>query len=111
MSQGPFDPSKLMEQARELQDKLARIQQDLRLRTVEVTVGGGMVSCEMNGQLEVTKIAIDPQAVDPRDVEMLQDLIAAAVNQAAQRARSMAQEEMQKVTGLPLGSMLGGLGS
>ena len=99
------DQSKLFAQARELTEKLQRAQQELRHRTVEATVGGGMVRCEMNGQLEVTKIEIDPQAVDPRDVEMLQDLIAAAVNQAQRRAKEMAQEEMQKLSGIPLSGL------
>ena len=103
------DPTQLFAQARELTEKLQRAQQELRHRTVEATVGGGMVRCEMNGQLEVTKIEIDPQAVDPRDVEMLQDLIAAAVNQAQRRAKEMAQEEMQKLSGLPLAGLFDSL--
>ena len=103
------DPTQLFAQAKELTDKLQKAQQELRHRTVEATVGGGMVRCEMNGQLEVTKIEIDPQAVDPRDVEMLQDLIAAAVNQAQRRAREMAQEEMQKLSGIPLGGLFDNL--
>ena len=69
-----------------------------------------MVRCEVNGQLEVVKIEIDPQAVDPRDVDMLQDLLIAAINQASKKAREMAQEEIQKVTGLPLGNLMGGAG-
>lgn len=110
MSDNAFDPNQLLAQARELSGKMQRIQEELRLRTVEVTVGGGMVTCEMNGGLEVTRISIDPQAVDPRDVEMLQDLIVAAVNQAHAQAKEMMQQELQRATGLPLGSLLGGLG-
>jgi DNA-binding YbaB/EbfC family protein len=116
-----FDPSKLfgdmgqlVQQAKEMQEKLARLQEELRHRTVQATVGGGMVDVEVNGQGELVSIRIDPQAVDPRDVQMLQDLIVAAVNQGTQRARALAEEEARKLTGLPigqLGNLLGGLGS
>lgn len=105
----PGDSNPLFAQARELTEKLQKAQQELRHRKVEATVGGGMVTCEMNGQLEVTKITIDPQAVDPRDVEMLQDLIAAAVNQAQRRAKEMAQAEMQKLSGIPLAGLFDSL--
>ena len=110
MSDPRFDPSKLMEQAREWSGRMQQIQEQLKARTVHATVGGGMVRCEVNGQLEVVKIEIDPQAVDPRDVDMLQDLLIAAINQASKKAREMAQEEIQKVTGLPLGNLMGGAG-
>lgn len=106
---GAFDPSKLLEQARELTDRMKRVQEELRRRTVDATVGGGMVRAEVNGQLELVRIEIDPRAVDSRDVEMLQDLVVAAVNQALKRAREMAQAELQRVTG-PLGAILGGSG-
>ncbi len=111
MSNDGFDPSRLMEQARELQGRMQRLQEELRLRVVEATVGGGMVHCEMNGQMEVTAIRIDPQALDARDVDMLQDLIVAAVNQASRRARELVQAETQKLTGMPLGDLFGGTGS
>jgi DNA-binding YbaB/EbfC family protein len=106
----PFDMSQLMRQAQEVGEKLQRAQESLRHRVVEATVGGGMVTVRANGKLEVVEVKIDPQAIDPRDVEMLQDLIAAAVNQAIQRAQEMASEEIQRVTGLPIGTLLGGLG-
>ena len=110
MSDPRFDASKLMEQAREWSGRMQQIQEQLKARTVDATVGGGMVRCEVNGQLEVVKIEIDPRAVDPRDVDMLQDLLVAAINQASKRAREMVQQEIQKATGLPLGSLLGGPG-
>ena len=105
-----FDANRLLEQARELTGRMKKIQDELRSRTVEATVGGGMVTCEVNGQLEVTRIVIDPQAVDPRDVEMLQDLIVAAANQAIGRARELMQTEMQKATGIPLPDLFTGPG-
>lgn len=107
MSDPRIDPNKLMEQAREWTGRMQQVQEQLKQRTVDATVGGGMVRAEVNGQLEVVKIEIDPQAVDKRDVEMLQDLLIAAINQASKRAREMAQEEIQKVTGLPMGGMPG----
>ena len=96
MSDPQFDPNQLMAQARELSEKVQRMQQELKLRTVEATVGGGMVTVRVNGGLELEAIQIDPQAVDPRDVEMLQDLIVSAVNQAMRRAGELAQQEMQR---------------
>ncbi len=114
-----FDPGKLLggmgmsglfEHARELQEKLARLQEDLRHRTVDATVGGGMVEVTVNGRGDLVSVRIDPQAVDPRDVEMLQDLIVAAVNQGTQRARELAEEETRRVTGLPLDQLQGLLG-
>ena len=110
MSEAPFDPAKLFEQARELTGKVKRLQEELRHRTAEASVGGGMVTACVNGQLELVSVRIDPQAVDPRDVEMLQDLVVAAVNQALKRAREMIQQEMQQMTGVPLGGILGGDG-
>ncbi|MEE9279385.1 MAG: YbaB/EbfC family nucleoid-associated protein [Myxococcota bacterium] len=109
MSEG-FDLQKIMEQAQEMSGKLKRVQEELRHRTVDATVGGGMVDATVNGQLELVRIRIDPQAVDPRDVEMLQDLVVAAINQAMARAREMAQSEMQSATGLPLAQLMGQLG-
>ena len=110
MSQPPFDLTQLVQQAQELGGKLKRVQEELRHRSVEATVGGGMVEVKVNGALEVVSVQIDPQAVDPRDVDMLQDLIVAAVNQGMRRAREMAQQEMQQAMGLPLGDLMSLLG-
>ena len=106
MTQPPFDISKVLEQAQEFGGKLKRIQEGLRHRTVEATVGGGMVEVSVNGRMEVVSIRIDPQAVDRRDVEMLQDLVVSAVNQAMRNAQRMMQEEMQQAMGLPMGDIL-----
>ena len=108
MSQPPFDMSKIAEQAKQLQERVQRIQETLRHREAEATVGGGMVTARVNGQLEVLKVEIDPQAVDRRDVEMLQDLIASAINQAMARAQQMMQEEMKGLAGgMQLASLFG----
>lgn len=104
-----FDVMGLLGQARELQQKLARAQEELRHRTVDVSVGGGMVEARVNGQGELVALRIDPQAVDPRDVEMLQDLIIAAVNQGNARAKELAQAEIAKLAG-PLPGLMGLLG-
>ena len=110
MSKPPFDLSQVMEQAQQLSGRLREAQEQLRHRTVEASVGGGMVTVRVNGRLEVVAVEIDPQAVDKRDVEMLQDLITAATNEALRRAQELMQQELQRVTGLPLGSLLGGAG-
>jgi hypothetical protein len=111
MSTPPFDLGQVLQQAQQLGGKLKQVQEELRHRTVSVTVGGGMVEVTANGRMELVSVRIDPQAVDPRDVEMLQDLVVAAVNQALRRAQEMSQEAMQQAVGLPLGDVLGLLGS
>ena len=102
MSDARLDLSAMMQKAQELSEKLRRAQEELRHRTVSATVGGGLVEVTANGALELVGVRIDPQAVDPRDVAMLQDLVRAAANQALARAKELAQETMQKATGLPL---------
>jgi len=102
VSDAPLDLRAVMAQAQELGEKLRRVQEELRHRTVSATVGGGMVEVTANGALEIVKVVIDPQAVDPRDVAMLQDLVRAAVNQALVRAREMAGAAMQQAAGVPL---------
>ena len=112
MSDSPFDISKMMEQAQQLQERMRRAKEDLRHREVEATVGGGMVTVRANGCMELVELRIDPLAVDPRDVAMLQDLVVSAVNQVMSRAQQMAQEELQSLTGgLPIANLFGGAGS
>ena len=111
MSDSPFDIAKVMQQAQQLQERMRRAQEELRHREVETTVGGGMVTARANGCMELVELRIDPQAVDPRDVDMLQDLVVAAVNQVMSRAQQMAQEELQSLTGgLPIANLFGGSG-
>lgn len=91
-----FNP---LQQVKALQEKMAKMQAELALRTVEASSGGGMVVVTVNGRQEVLSVRIDPQVVDPEDVEMLQDLIAAAVNDGLRKAQEMASSEMGKLAG------------
>jgi nucleoid-associated protein EbfC len=88
----------IMKQAQQFQSKMAKLQEELGERTVETTAGGGMVTVTANGRQEIISIGIDPEVVDPEDVEMLQDLIQAAVNDALSRSREMVNQEMGKLT-------------
>lgn len=88
----------IMKQAQQFQAKMAKLQEELGDKTVESTSGGGMVTATANGRQEILSIVIDPEVVDPEDVEMLQDLIQAAVNDALKRSRDMVNEEMSKLT-------------
>ena len=100
----------MMKQAQKMQAEMAKVQEELESKVVDATVGGGAVSVAVNGKKEVLSITIKPEVVDPDDVEMLQDLILAAVNEAIRKADEMAESEMGKVTGgLGGGGGLGGL--
>ena len=102
----------MMKQARVLQDKMAKMQEELGDKVVQSSVGGGMVVAKANGRQELLSIELEPEVVDPDDIEMLQDLIVAAVNDALKRAQEMAAEEMSKLTGglqLPGGMKIPGL--
>lgn len=88
----------LMKQAQQFQSKMAKLQEELGERTVEASAGGGMISVTVNGRQEVLSVKIDPEVVDPDDVEMLQDLILAAVNDGLGKAKEMVNEEMGKLT-------------
>jgi len=88
----------IMKQAQQFQSKMAKLQEELGERTVEATAGGGMVTVTASGKQEIVAIRVEPEVVDPEDVEMLQDLIQAAVNDALNRAKEMVNEEMGKLT-------------
>ena len=99
-NQNPFgDLSGLMEQARGMQERMKRLQEEAGKKITEASSGGGMVSAKVNGKQEVLEIRIDPQAVDPRDVGMLEDLVVSAVNMALHNAREEMTREMSKLTG------------
>jgi len=89
----------IMKQAQKMQAKMAQIQEELADKIVESTSGGGMIKVQANGRQEILSILIEPDVVDPEDVEMLQDLIVAAVNEALRKSQEMMAEEMKKVTG------------
>ncbi len=101
----------LMKQAQMMQEKLARVQEEAAKKTVEATAGGGMVTVTATGGMEIVSVKIEKEVVDPEDVEMLQDLITAAVNEALKKAQEMMAEEMGKITGgLGLPGGMPGLG-
>ena len=89
----------MMKQAQKLQADMERLQEELGSQTVEGTAGGGMVKAVVTGKQEVVSIAIEKEVVDPEDVEMLQDLVTAAVNEALRKSRDMMTEQMTKLTG------------
>lgn len=94
-----MDMRALMKQAQEMQAKMARVQEDLAAKTVTAEVGGGQVKVVMNGKHAVLSLEIQPAAVDPADVEFLQDLIMSALNEAVRKTDAMVQQEMSQVTG------------
>lgn len=91
--------NRMMRQVQKMQADMARVQEELGEKTVEGTAGGGMVTVVANGHQDVVSITIEPDAVDPDDVDMLQDLVLAAINEALRAARELAGDEMTKVTG------------
>ena len=89
----------MMKQAQKLQSDMERLQEELGSQSVEGTAGGGMVKAVVTGKQEVVSIAIEKEVVDPEDVEMLQDLVTAAVNEALRKSRDMMTDQMSKLTG------------
>lgn len=89
----------LMKQAQKLQSKMLKMQEELADKTVETAAGGGMVKVVANGRQQILSIEIEKEVVDPDDVEMLQDLVLAAVNDALVKSQEMVSEEMGKLTG------------
>lgn len=89
----------LMKQAQKMQQDLMKAQEELSSRVVEGTAGGGMVTVKLNGKHEMLGIKIDPQVVDPEDVEMLEDLVMAAYREASDKVSSSSEEELSKLTG------------
>ncbi len=89
----------IMKHAQQMQQKMARVQEELQSREVEASAGGGMVTATVNGAQQLVALKMEPSVIDPEDVEMLQDLVLAAVNEAIKKSQAMAQEEMSKITG------------
>lgn len=93
------DFMKMLQQAQEMQGRLQQMQQELENKSVTASSGGGMVTVTADGKGQVRSVRIDPAVVKAEDVEMLEDLVIAAVSEAQKKAAEMAQEEMQKLTG------------
>jgi DNA-binding YbaB/EbfC family protein len=93
------DMSKMFKQVQKMQAEMERIQAELAEKEVEGTAGGGMVKVIANGKMEIVSVKIDKEVVDPGDVEMLEDLVTAAVNQALENAQKMQAEGMSQITG------------
>ncbi len=97
-----MDMNKLMKQAQQMQEQMAKAQAELGNEIVEATAGGGLVTVKATGAGDLVSISIDPKAVDPDDIELLEDLVLAAVNEALRSAQALAQSK--------LGALTGGLG-
>lgn len=89
----------VLAQAQKMQEEMAKAQEALAQKEVEASVGGGVVNVKVNGKKELLEVKISPDAVDPDDVEMLEDLLVAAVNEAMRKADEMTNDEMGKITG------------
>ncbi len=89
----------IMKQAKKMQEQIGQLQQELETKTIEAQAGGGMVQVVVNGKFNIVSIKIEKDVVNPEDIEMLQDLIAAAVNEGIRKAQEMASAEMAKITG------------
>ncbi|NUQ21644.1 MAG: YbaB/EbfC family nucleoid-associated protein [Gemmatimonadaceae bacterium] len=97
------DFMKILQQVKDMQGRFETIQKDLEARSVTGTAGGGMVTVEADGKGTIKRVKLDPAAVNPQDVEMLEDLIAVAVGEAQRKAQALQQEQMQTIAGgLPL---------
>jgi DNA-binding YbaB/EbfC family protein len=94
-----MNPQKMMKQMQKMQEDMARVQQELAEESVTATAGGGAVTAKVSGGLEVLEITIDPSVVDPEDIEMLQDVIVAAVNEGMRKAQELAQTRLGSVAG------------
>jgi nucleoid-associated protein EbfC len=96
---GGFDVNALMKQAQQMQQQMLEAQEQLKDETVEASAGGGMVKVKMAGDMTLREISIDPEAVDPEEVEMLADMVQAAVNEALRAAQDLAGSKMGGITG------------
>lgn len=96
---GGFDVNALMKQAQQMQQQMEQAQEQLKEETVEASAGGGMVKVTMGGDLTLREIAIDPEAVDPEEAEMLAEMVQAAVNEALRAAQDLAGSKMGGITG------------
>jgi DNA-binding YbaB/EbfC family protein len=107
---GGLDLNALMKQAQQMQAEMAEAQEKLKDEVVEASAGGGMVKAKVSGDLRLLELTIDPEAVGPDDVEMLQDMVVAAVNEALRSAQELASSKLGGIAGLGGAGGLGGLG-
>jgi nucleoid-associated protein EbfC len=98
---GGFDMNSIMKQAQQMRDQFEQVQEQLKSEVVEATAGGGMVKVKMGGDLTLREIAIDPEAIDPEEAELLSDMVQAAVNEALRAAQDLASSKMGGLSGLP----------
>jgi nucleoid-associated protein EbfC len=89
----------IMRQAKKMQERIGKLQQELETKTIEAQAGGGMVKVVVNGKFEIISLKIEKDVVNPEDIDMLQDLITAAVNEGIRKSQEMASQEMSKITG------------
>ena len=99
MGGGPQDMGAMLRQAQKMQEDMQNLQADLEQREYEISAGGGVVTVKINGKREILNIGIEPEIVDPDDIETLSDVLVAAVNEAIKKVDSVSEEEMGKVTG------------
>ena len=99
MGGGPSNMQSMLKQAQKMQEDMAAKQEELESREYDVSAGGGVVCVKINGKKEILSVKIDPVVVDPDDVETLEDLIVAAVNEGIKKVEAISAEEMQKITG------------
>ena len=99
MGGGPANMQSMLKQAQKMQEDMAAMQAELEEREYDVAAGGGVVNVKINGKKEILSVKIEPEVVDPDDIETLEDLIVAAVNEAIKKVESVSADEMQKITG------------
>ncbi len=104
---GGFNPQQLMKQVQKMQQQMEKAQEELKTKEVEATAGGGMVTVSVNGAQEIVRIKIEPEVLEGGDIEMLQDLVVAAVNEGIKKSKDMQQEELGKIAGPGMGGMGG----
>ena len=96
---GPSNMQAMLKQAQKMQEDMAAMQEELESREYDISAGGGVVNVKINGKKEILSVKISPEVVDPDDIETLEDLIVAAVNEAVKKVESVSADEMQKITG------------
>ena len=98
-SGGPSNMQAMLKQAQKMQEDMAAKQEELEAREYDISAGGGVVNVKINGKKEIQSVKLAPEIVDPDDIETLEDLIVAAVNEAVKKVEAISADEMQKITG------------